>query len=139
MRRAGPRPVGAGGTGIGLGNYIELNTGMPRERTEITIHPDGRVDLVLGTLSAGQGHETSFPQLLVEWLGVAQEQVRMITGDTDQAPFGGGSHSGRSMRLGAVVMAKAADEIVARAAAGSRRGSSRPPRPTSSSPRGASA
>ena len=100
--------------GIGLGNYIELNTGMPRERTEITIHPDGRVDLVLGTLSAGQGHETSFPQLLVEWLGVAHEQVRMITGDTDQAPFGGGSHSGRSMRLGAVVMAKAADEIVAR-------------------------
>ena len=100
--------------GIGLGNYIELNTGMPRERTEITIHADGWVDLVLGTLSAGQGHETSFPQLLVEWLGVAHEQVRLITGDTDQAPFGGGSHSGRSMRLGAVVMAKAADEIVAR-------------------------
>ena len=100
--------------GIGLGNYIELNTGMPRERTEITVHPEGRVDVVLGTLSAGQGHETSFPQLLVEWLGVAHEQVRLITGDTDQAPFGGGSHSGRSMRLGAVVMARAADEIVAR-------------------------
>src|SRR6267142_5151679 len=100
--------------GIGLGNYIELNTGMPRERTEITVHPEGRVDVVLGTLSAGQGHETSFPQLLVEWLGVAHEQVRLITGDTDQAPFGGGSHSGRSMRLGAVVMARATDEIVAR-------------------------
>jgi carbon-monoxide dehydrogenase large subunit len=100
--------------GIGLGNYIELNTGMPRERTEITIQPEGRVDVVLGTLSAGQGHETSFPQLIVEWLGVAHDQVRLITGDTDQAPFGGGSHSGRSMRLGAVVMAKAADEIVAR-------------------------
>ena len=100
--------------GIGLGNYIELNTGMPRERTEITIQPEGRVDVVLGTLSAGQGHETSFPQLIVEWLGVAHEQVRLITGDTDQAPFGGGSHSGRSMRLGAVVMAKAADAIVAR-------------------------
>ena len=100
--------------GIGLGTYIELNTGMPRERTEITIQPEGRVDVVLGTLSAGQGHETSFPQLIVEWLGVAHEQVRLITGDTDQAPFGGGSHSGRSMRLGAVVMAKAADAIVAR-------------------------
>ena len=100
--------------GIGLGNYIELNTGMPRERTEITIQPEGRVDVVLGTLSAGQGHETSFPQLIVEWLGVTHEQVRLITGDTDQAPFGGGSHSGRSMRLGAVVMAKAADAIVAR-------------------------
>jgi carbon-monoxide dehydrogenase large subunit len=112
-RRAAARARGRY-RGIGLGNYIELNTGMPRERTEITIQPEGRVDVVLGTLSAGQGHETSFPQLIVEWLGVAHEQVRLITGDTDQAPFGGGSHSGRSMRLGAVVMAKAADEIVAR-------------------------
>ena len=98
--------------GIGLANYIELNTGVPRERAEITVRPDGRVDVVLGTLSAGQGHETSFAQLVVEWLGVGLEQVRLITGDTDLAPVGGGSHSGRSMRLGAVVMAKAADQIV---------------------------
>src|SRR5437867_1000430 len=58
--------------GIGLANYIELNTGVPRERAEITVRPDGRVDVVLGTLSAGQGHETSFAQLVVEWLGVGQ-------------------------------------------------------------------
>src|SRR5881628_3618958 len=98
--------------GIGLANYIELNTGVPRERAEITVRPDGRVDVVLGTLSAGQGHETSFAQLVVDWLGVGLEQVRLITGDTDLAPVGGGSHSGRSMRLGAVVMARAADQIV---------------------------
>ena len=98
--------------GIGLANYIELNTGMPRERAEITVRPEGRVDVVLGTLSSGQGHETSFAQLVAEWLGVALEQVRLITGDTDLMPFGGGSHSGRSMRLGAVVMAKASDQIV---------------------------
>jgi len=98
--------------GIGIANYIELNTGVPRERAEITIHPDRRVDVVLGTLSAGQGHETSFAQLVVEWLGVDLEQVQLITGDTDLAPVGGGSHSGRSMRLGAVVMARAADQIV---------------------------
>ena len=100
--------------GIGIANYIELNTGMPRERTEITVRPEGRVDVVLGTLSSGQGHETSFPQLVAEWLGVAIDQVRLITGDTDLMPFGGGSHSGRSMRLGAVVMAKASDAIVER-------------------------
>jgi carbon-monoxide dehydrogenase large subunit len=98
--------------GIGIANYIELNTGMPRERTEITVRPEGRVDVVLGTLSSGQGHETSFPQLVAEWLGVELAQVRLITGDTDLMPFGGGSHSGRSMRLGAVVMAKASDQIV---------------------------
>ena len=100
--------------GIGIANYIELNTGMPRERTEITVRPEGRVDVVLGTLSAGQGHETSFPQLVAEWLGVPLAQIRLVTGDTDLMPFGGGSHSGRSMRLGAVVMAKASDQIVAR-------------------------
>ncbi|HEY3189863.1 MAG TPA: molybdopterin cofactor-binding domain-containing protein, partial [Solirubrobacteraceae bacterium] len=98
--------------GIGLANYIELNTGVPRERAEITVRPDGHVDVVLGTLSAGQGHETSFAQLVVEWLGVDLEQVRLITGDTDLAPFGGGSHSGRSMRLGALVMRTATDQIV---------------------------
>lgn len=100
--------------GIGLANYLELNTGVPRERAEIRVRPEGRVDVVLGTLSSGQGHETSFAQLLVEWLGVDHGQVRLLTGDTDLMPVGGGSHSGRSMRLGAVVMARAADAIVAR-------------------------
>jgi carbon-monoxide dehydrogenase large subunit len=100
--------------GIGRGNYIEIATGSPRERAEITIQPEGRVDLVLGTLASGQGHETSFGQLLVEWLGVELEQVRLITGDSDRVRVGQGSHSGRSMRLGGVVMAKAADQIVER-------------------------
>ncbi len=100
--------------GIGIANYLELNTGAPRERAAITVHPEGRIDVVLGTLSAGQGHETSFAQLIVEWFDVGLEQVRLITGDTDVASIGGGSHSGRSMRLGAVVMAKASDQIVHR-------------------------
>ena len=98
--------------GIGMGNYIEIATGAPRERAEITVRPEGRVDVVLGTLASGQGHETVFPQFIVEWLGVDLEQVRLITGDTDVVPVGGGSHSGRSMRLGGVVMAKAADIVV---------------------------
>src|SRR5712692_10003644 len=98
--------------GIGIANYIELNTGVPRERAEITVHPDQRIDVVIGTLSAGQGHETSFAQLVAEWFDVGVEHVRIIAGDTDIARVGGGSHSGRSMRLGAVVMAKASDEIV---------------------------
>ncbi len=98
--------------GIGVANYLELNTGYPRERAHVTVQPDGRVDLVLGTLSAGQGHETSFAQLLVEWLGVEHAQVRLITGDTDVTVVGGGAHSARALRLAAIVMAKAADQIV---------------------------
>jgi aerobic carbon-monoxide dehydrogenase large subunit len=98
--------------GIGLGHYIELNTGAPRERAEIRVLPEGRVEVVLGTLSAGQGHETSFAQLIAEWFAVELAQVRLLTGDTDLTPIGGGSHSGRSMRMGAVVMAHACDRII---------------------------
>jgi carbon-monoxide dehydrogenase large subunit len=100
--------------GIGMANYLELNTGAPRERAEITVRPSGEIDVVIGTLSAGQGHETSLAQLIAEWFDVELAGVRMITGDTDVASVGGGSHSGRSMRLGAVVMARACDEIVER-------------------------
>jgi carbon-monoxide dehydrogenase large subunit len=98
--------------GIGLGNYIELNTGAPRERAEIAVQREGRVDVVLGTISSGQGHETSFAQLIAEWLGVELAQVRLLAGDTDVAPVGGGTHSGRSMRMGAVVLSFACKEIV---------------------------
>ena len=98
--------------GIGVAMYLELNTGDPRERAHITVHPEGRIDLVLGTLSSGQGHATSFAQLLVEWLGVELSRVRLVTGDTDVTIVGGGAHSARALRLAAVVMAKASDQIV---------------------------
>ena len=111
-RRVGARARGRL-RGIGLGNYIELNTGVPQERAEIHVLPEGKVDVVIGTLSAGQGHETSFAQLLIEWLHVDLSQVRILTGDSDVSRSGGGSHSGRSMRMAAVVMAGAADRVVA--------------------------
>jgi len=98
--------------GIGVANYIELNTGFPRERAHVTVRPEGMVDVVLGTLSSGQGHATSFGQLIVEWLGVPLSHVNLVTGDTDVTIVGGGAHSARALRLAAVVMAKAADQIV---------------------------
>ena len=100
------------------------------------MQPEGRIDLVLGTLSSGQGHATSFAQLLVEWLGVALADVRLITGDTDVTVTGGGAHSARALRLAAIVMAKASDQIVdkgrrdRRLAAGGRRGRHRVLGPT---------
>ena len=104
--------------GIGLANYVDTATGAPRERAEITVHPgnanEGRVDLVLGTISNGQGHETSFAQLVHEWLGVPLDSVKLITGDTDIVKVGGGSHSGRGMRMGSVVIWNAANDIIAR-------------------------
>ncbi len=101
--------------GIGFANYIEITTGVMRERTEITVHPEGHVDYVVGTLSSGQGHETSFPQLLTDWLGVPLDSIRFIQGDTDRVEFGGGTQSGRSMRIIGIVVTKATDDILARA------------------------
>ena len=98
--------------GIGMGHYIELNTGAPRERAQITVRKDGTVDVVLGTISSGQGHETSFAQLVAEWLGVEMDKVRLLAGDTDVSSIGGGTHSGRSMRMGAVVMDVACKQII---------------------------
>jgi carbon-monoxide dehydrogenase large subunit len=98
--------------GIGMGHYIELNTGAPRERAQINVRKDGGVDVVLGTISSGQGHETSFAQLVAEWLGVDMGAVRLLAGDTDVSPVGGGTHSGRSMRMGAVVIDAACKQII---------------------------
>ncbi|OGA51979.1 MAG: carbon monoxide dehydrogenase [Betaproteobacteria bacterium RIFCSPLOWO2_12_FULL_62_13] len=100
--------------GIGIANYVDTATGAPRERAEVTVHPDGHVDLVIGTISNGQGHETSFAQLVNEWLGVPIENVRLRTGDTDIVKVGGGTHSGRSMRMGSVIIWNSARQIIAK-------------------------
>jgi carbon-monoxide dehydrogenase large subunit len=98
--------------GIGMSHYIELNTGAPRERAEISVRADGYVDVVLGTLSSGQGHETSFAQVVADWLGIDMARVRLHAGDTDVSPIGGGTHSGRSMRLAGPVMHAACSQII---------------------------
>jgi aerobic carbon-monoxide dehydrogenase large subunit len=100
--------------GIGVANYVDTATGVPRERAEITVQPEGVVEVVIGTVSSGQGHETSFAQLVGEWLGVPIDSVQLVTGDTDRVSVGGGSHSGRALRLGSIVMLRASDEIIAK-------------------------
>jgi carbon-monoxide dehydrogenase large subunit len=100
--------------GIGIANYVEFTTGAPREWTRVTVEQEGRIDVAIGTLSSGQGHETSFAQLIVDWLGVPLERVKLIQGDTDIIPIGGGSHSGRSMRLAGIVIGKATDAVIAK-------------------------
>jgi aerobic carbon-monoxide dehydrogenase large subunit len=98
--------------GIGVANYVDTATGVPRERAEITVEPDGVVEVVIGTVSSGQGHETSFCQLVSEWLGVPLDSIRLIQGDTARVSVGGGSHSGRALRLGSIVMLGASNQII---------------------------
>jgi carbon-monoxide dehydrogenase large subunit len=100
--------------GIGLANYIETATGYPQERAEMEILPGGMVDLVIGTQSSGQSHETTFPQIVSDWLGVPYESVRLRTGDTDFVASGSGSHSSRSMKLAGHLYRQTTDEIIER-------------------------
>src|SRR5215510_2625550 len=100
--------------GLGLANYVESSIGAPNEQARITVRPEGRVDVVIGTQPSGQGHETSFAQVVSDLMRVPVERVKIILGDTDVVKVGGGSHSGRSMRHAATVFAKALPELVAK-------------------------
>ncbi len=101
--------------GLGLANYVESSIGSPKERAEIAVLPEGRVRVVIGTQPSGQGHETSFAQVVADLLGVPMEAIDVLTGDTDVVSAGGGSHSGRSMRHAATVFSIAAKELVEKA------------------------
>src|SRR5205085_882670 len=98
--------------GLGLANYVESSIGAPNEQARITVRPEGRVDVVIGTQPSGQGHETSFAQVVSDLLCVPIETINIILGDTDVVKAGGGSHSGRSMRHAATVFAKALPELI---------------------------
>jgi len=100
--------------GIAVANYIEVTSGIPRERAELRALADGTIELVVGTMSSGQGHETSFPQLAADWLDVPFERIRYICNDTERVSVGGGSHSGRSMRLASIAIDKAAASLLER-------------------------
>jgi carbon-monoxide dehydrogenase large subunit len=98
--------------GHGLANYVESSVGTPREQARMTVRPEGSVEVVTGTQSSGQGHETSFAQVAAERLGLDVDTVRILLGDTDLVGFGGGTHSGRSMRMAGAVIALAADDLI---------------------------
>ncbi len=94
--------------------YIELG-GVFNDRMELRFDPGGRVSIIAGTHSHGQGHETAFAQLVAEWLGVPFEDIRYIQGDTAQVAFGRGTFAARSSMVGGVALRVAADAIIARA------------------------
>jgi aerobic carbon-monoxide dehydrogenase large subunit len=97
--------------GIGLANYVEAPVGDPHERVKASVRPDGMVELIAGTQSTGQGHETSFAQVAADQLGVTPDRIRLVTGDTGLVTSGGGTHSDRSMRLAGTLIIEACQQI----------------------------
>ncbi len=98
------RAVGSLGAGVGLW-----------ESAEIRVNPVGTVEVLTGSHSHGQGHETTFAQIIASKLGVPIDQVSIVHGDTDKVQMGMGTYGSRSGAVGGSAIVKAAEKIVAKA------------------------
>ena len=113
--------------GIGLAVYVETSGVAPSrlagmlgarvgffESAEIRIDAEGGVQVLVGTHNHGQGHETTYAQIVATRLGLPFEAVRVTEGDTDAVPMGTGTFGSRSIAVGGSAIATAADKIVAK-------------------------
>ncbi len=100
--------------GLGFAYHIKATGGTPHENVEIRFEADGTVALITGTQTIGQGHETTFPQILADRLGLPNEPIRLVQGDTDLIAKGGGHGSSRATYMGGTAIWRAADEIIAK-------------------------
>jgi aerobic carbon-monoxide dehydrogenase large subunit len=100
--------------GLGFAYHIKGTGGSPHENVDIRFEADGTVSLITGTQTIGQGHETTFPQILADRLGIPNARIRLVQGDTDRIPMGGGHGSSRATYMGGTAIWRAADEIIAK-------------------------
>lgn len=82
---------------------------------EIRVHPTGTVTVFTGSHSHGQGHETTFSQIVADRLGIALDAVEIVHGDTGRVPFGMGTYGSRSLAVGGSAIMKALDKVEAKA------------------------
>jgi carbon-monoxide dehydrogenase large subunit len=100
--------------GLGVANAIERAASPQPEFAEIRFDASGGATLLMGTKSQGQGHETTFKQVLHERLGLDPETVRYVDGDTDRVAFGTGTMGSRSTVVGGSALWLAADKVIAK-------------------------
>jgi len=103
--------------GLGIACFLETSRGTPGERAEIRFEPDGRIALVLGTQSNGQGHETSFAQVAADLLGLPITAFRFVQADTGQVKSGNGHGGARSMHMGGTALYQAAQMVLSKSRA----------------------
>ena len=100
--------------GRALTYYIEMG-GRFNDRMELRCDPGGSVTIVAGTHSHGQGHATTYAQMISDWLGVPFETIRYLQGDTDQVPFGRGSFAARASLVGGAALREASLAMIEKA------------------------
>ncbi len=103
IEASGPAPSAVA---VGLGAAIGLY-----ESGVIRVHPTGKVAVLTGSHSHGQGHETTFAQVVADELGVPVEDVEIIHGDTERTPYGVGTYGSRSASIGGSALVKSAEKI----------------------------
>ena len=113
--------------GIGMSTYVEACGLAPSriagqlgargglyESATVRVHQTGQVTVLIGTHNHGQGHETTFAQIVGEKLGVPFEDIDIVFGDTDKVQFGTGTYGSRSLVVGGPALAKASDKVIAK-------------------------
>src|SRR3984893_16593811 len=80
--------------------YYVDNTGVFNERMELRFDPSGEITIVAGTLSHGQGHETTYAQMVADWLGMPADKIHLAQADTDEVAIGRGTYASRRMVIG---------------------------------------
>jgi carbon-monoxide dehydrogenase large subunit len=98
--------------GIGVACFLETARGAPNEGAEIRFGTDDIVTLLVGTQSNGQGHETAYPQIAADLLGLPLEKFRYIQADTAEIPEGNGHGGARSMHMGGAALFNAAQQVI---------------------------
>ncbi len=98
--------------GIGIAIYVESTVGDPAEHVAIRFRDDGGVSLSAGTRASGQGHVTTYAQLLGDSLGIPFEAIDLIEGDSDDLPGGGGSGGSRSTYMVALAIEDGAAKVI---------------------------
>ncbi|HEX6706848.1 MAG TPA: xanthine dehydrogenase family protein molybdopterin-binding subunit [Albitalea sp.] len=84
------------------------------EAGEVRVHPTGTVTVFTGSHSHGQGHETTFAQVVASRLGIPVQNVEIVHGDTGRIPFGMGTYGSRSLAVGGTAIVKAVDKVIAK-------------------------
>jgi carbon-monoxide dehydrogenase large subunit len=97
--------------GIGIATYIEACGNNGPETATLNLDPDGGVTLLIGSQSTGQGHATSYAQLIAERLDLPPERVRVIQGDTDRIKSGAGTGGSSSIPVGGVSVDRATRKL----------------------------
>src|SRR5258708_13932567 len=100
--------------GVGIANPIEKAAGPGQEFAEIRFHPSGNATLLMGSKNQGQGHETTFKQVLNEKLGLDPATVQYIDGDTDRVAFGIATNGSRPTLIRSSALWLAADNVIAK-------------------------